>query len=255
MKIPNIKEIIKPRWSHKPGFGMCEKNVLRKRKGFEQSTTPKDRNLLKKLGIKKGDKVLAIASYYASWASEIAKLGAIVDYSDISRSMVNWAKKKYRNLFGKYICYGYELIPKNIGEYDWTFTYEACGGGSGLPIAYLRSLLNNKGGILVLFLGRKDPKKMGGKLRTYPQIVKNLGEIYSTKNSIKNVNIKSHRLLKKEINANPFMIAKLETNSEARQLAQKDLNALFSGRINKESLKRLSKLSKIISKEFLKDVK
>lgn len=114
MKIPNLKKILKPRWAHKPGFGMTEKYVLHKRESLQQSSAPEDSNLLKKLKIKRGDKVLAIAGYYASWASEIARLGAKVDYSDISRSIVNWTKKKYGKLFRKYICSNYELIPKKI---------------------------------------------------------------------------------------------------------------------------------------------
>ena len=42
MKIPNLKEILKPRWAHKPGFGMTEKYVLHKRKSFQQSSAPED---------------------------------------------------------------------------------------------------------------------------------------------------------------------------------------------------------------------
>ena len=89
IKIPNLKEILKPRWAHKPGFGMRGGCKLIKREGSEQATTPEDPKLLDKLGIKKKEKVLAIAAYYASWASQIAKAGARVDYNDISKEMVN----------------------------------------------------------------------------------------------------------------------------------------------------------------------
>ena len=93
-KLPNLKEILKPRWAHEPGKGMSEKYILHNRPSFQQSTAPEDKLLLKKLGIKKEERVLAIASYYASWASQLAKNGAKVDYSDISQSLVNYAKKK-----------------------------------------------------------------------------------------------------------------------------------------------------------------
>jgi hypothetical protein len=252
--IPNLKEIMKPRWEHKPGYGMNKEYVLHKRKSFEQSTTPKDSELLKKLGIKRGEKVLTIASYYASWASEIAKAGAKVDYSDISQSLTNWAKKKYKKLFGKYIHSGYEVLPKQSREYDWTFTYEACGGGSGLPIAYLRSLLNNKGGILVLLLDKENPNRMGSKLKRYPNIVRKLSEIYSADCSLKKIRIKSHRI-DKPVKMNNFMISKIKTNEKARKLATQDLLALSSNKFSDDNLKRLTKFSKMISKEFLKKMR
>ena len=254
-KIPDMKEILKPRWAHEPGYGMNKSFVLHKRESLQQSSAPEDPKLLKKLGIKKGDKVLAIATYYASWASEIAKAGAKVDYSDISRSLVNWSKRKYGNLFKKYICSNYELIPKKPNEYDWTFTFEACGGGSGLPIAYLRSLLNKKGGILVYHLRYSTAKKkMGGKPKTYPLIVKTLAKIYSVNYKIKEIRIKSHRI-GKPTRMIKHRIHIIKTNEKARDLAQQDLKALSSNKFSKENLERLTKLCKVIDDEFVKKVK
>ncbi len=254
-KIPDLKEILKPRWEHKPGFGMSEKFVLHKRESFQQSTAPEDPNLLKKLGIKKGEHVLAIASYYASWASALARLGAKVDYSDISKSLVNWSKKRYNKLFRKYICSDYALIPKKQEEYDWTFTFEACGGGSGLPIAYLRALLNKEGGILVYNLRYgKEKKKMGSKPKTYPLIVKTLAKIYSAKYKIKEIKVKSHRF-KKPTEMLAHRIHIIKTNKKARKLAQQDLEALSSNKFSRENLERLNQFSKAISDEYLKEVK
>ncbi len=254
-KIPNIKEILKPRWAHEPGFGMNEKFVLHKREGFQQHTAPEDNLLLKKLGIKRGDKILAIAGYYASWASELARLGARVDYSDISKSLVGWSKKEYGKLFEKYICSNYEIIPKRTNQYDWTFTFEACGGGSGLPIAYLRSLLNKKGGILVYALRYGDAKvKMGSKPKRYPLIVKTLSRIYNAEYKIKNIKIQSHRI-GKPTRMIPHKIHLLKTNKEARNMAQEDLKSLFSNKFNQDNLKRLDELSKAISSDYLKEMK
>jgi len=255
IKIPNMEKILKPRWAHKPGFGMKEKFVLHKRESFQQSTAPEDPNLLKKLGIKKGEKILAIAGYYASWASELAKLGAEVDYSDISRSLINWAKKKYGKLFRKYICSNYELIPKKPDEYDWTFTFEACGGGSGLPIAYLRSLLNRKGGILVYHLRYGTAKKkMGGKPRTYPLIVKTLAKVYGVQYKIKQIKIKSHRF-EKPTKMISHKVHIIKTNKKARKLIQQDIKALSSNKFSLENLERLNKFSKAISDDYLKEVR
>jgi len=253
-KIPNIKEILKPRWAHKPGEAVNEKG-WHKQEARQQSSAPEDKNLLRKLEIKKGEKVLAIAGYYASWASEIARLGAKVDYSDISNSMVRWTKRKYGKLFEKYICNNYELIPKNPNEYDWTFTFEACGGGSGLPIAYLRSLLNKKGGILVLHVRYGTARrKMGSKPRTYPRIIKTLSKVYGAKYKIKDIRIKSHRF-KHPIRMILHRIHIIKTNDKARQLAKQDLDALFSNKFNQENLKRLNQFSKAIEEDYLKTIK
>ena len=254
IKIPNLKEILKPRWEHKPGFGMNKEFVLHKRESFQQSSAPEDPGLLKKLGIKKGEKVLAVAGYYASWASELAKLGAKVDYSDISSSMVRWSKKRYGKLFRKYIHRNYELIPKKTEEYDWTFTFEACGGGSGLPIAYLRSLLNKKGGILVYHMRYgKAREKMGSKPKNYPLIVKTLAKIYSTGYKINGIRIKSHRF-EQPTRMNLHKIHTIMTNDEARKMAQEDLITLKSGKGSKESIMRLNKLSNILDEKFNKEI-
>lgn len=248
-KIPNLKKIMEPKWAHKPGFGMSKPFTLHKREGLEQSSTPEDPNLLKKLGIKRGEKVLGIACYYASWASALAKTGAKVDYSDISKQMVSWSKRKYKRLFGKYMASNYELIPKNSNQYDWTFTYEACGGGSGLPIAYLRSLLNTRGGILIYHIRPKQQiKNMGDKPKRYPLIVKTLSKIYDTRCSVKEIKIKGHRLGKPS-SMITCMVHVIRTNQRARELARQDLEALMSNKFSKENLERLSKLP--IKEEFL----
>lgn len=251
-KIPNMKEILKPRWAHNPGEAVGAGEKWHKQKILEQATTPEDPKLLKKLGIKKSDRILAIAAFYASWASKLADLGAKVDYSDISKSMVNYARKKHKNKFRKYICSGYEFLPKKSKEYDWTFTFEACGGSQGLPLAYLRSLMNNKGGILVLFLNLEKPENMGGKLKSYPKIVNNLAKIYGAKSIIKRLNIEGHKAGKLKSSL-PHMIYIIKTNKKARELTQQDLKALNSNKFSKESLERLNKLSKIISDEYLKE--
>ncbi len=273
LTIPNIKHILKPRWSHKPGFWMSEVYVLIKQKKIGQGTAPAFKDLIKNIGIKKGDKVLAIAGYYADWASVIARAGAKVDYSDISRSMVNYARKKYGKLFKRYICSNYELIPLSPNEYDWTFTYEACGGASGLPIAYLRSLMNRKGGILVIFFNKKHEKRMGTKPKNYSKIVRGLARIYPVRYKIKEINIKGKRKIRSFAGILPFIIYTLKTNNCARIMAKQDLDVLERikdkrkvslKRISKElnikekkikgSLKRIEKLSGIIGEKFVKRI-
>ncbi len=270
--VPNLKETLKPRWAHKPGFWMSEEYELIKHKTFEQSTTPEDEKLLSKIGLKKKEKVLAVAGYYGSWASQIALAGARVDYSDISKEIVDYSRKTWGKLFGEYIKSNYELIPSKKKEYDWTFTYEACGGNSGLPLAYLRSLLNKKGGIMVLHLNKKHPHKMGSKPKNYPLIVKTLGGIYNVTSKIKRIMIEGHKKNKKNKRL-AFMVYAIHTNNAARDKVYFDLKVLdmidkkktvhldtdakklkVSSKRLEESVKRLNGLARIMGREFVKRI-
>jgi len=270
-KIPNLKEILKPKWAHKVGCSFQgEKEV--KLNLLEQGTTPKDTNLLKKLGIKKGEKILAIAAYYASWAKELQKTGTKVDYSDISKSIANWVKKNVKVKFGKYIVSNYELIPKKPKEYDWTFTYEACGGGRGLPLAYLRSLLNKKGGILLMCIELKHKKANAAKVKRYPNIAKILSKVYNTKYSVIKRRIRVHKR-GEDIKIREFLICKIFTNNAARKKAELDLKVLeyiqdrkiidltkdskklkIDKQKLKSSFKRWNRLSKLHAEDFVKEM-
>ncbi|MAE49918.1 hypothetical protein CMI48_03765 [Candidatus Pacearchaeota archaeon] len=80
--VPNLTKVMQPRWAHRVGCGFkgSEESKL---DALEQGTTPQDKDLLRKLGIKKGESVLSIAGYYASWAKELQKAGAQVDYREL----------------------------------------------------------------------------------------------------------------------------------------------------------------------------
>lgn len=260
MKIPNLKKILEPLWAHNPGEAVNQTG-WHKRDVLMQGSIPKDKILLKKLGIKKGEKVLAIAGYYGDWAYALEKNGAKVDFSDVSKSIVNWVKKQKDRKFKKYIVSGYEFIPKNEKEYDWTFTYEACGGGQGLPIAYLRSLLNKKGGILVLLLRSDEPKKMGSKLKRYPLIVKQLAKAYGGKAIIVKKRIRAYRE-NKPITNYTYFIHKILTNNKARELARKDIGFLFNlgnkrlvDKKYENSVNRLNMFSKAFNDKFIREIK
>jgi hypothetical protein len=269
----DLKKILTSKWAHKPGYGWFARRggfSKQKAEDWEQATFPEDLKLLQKLGMKKGEKILAIAGYYASWASQIAKAGTKVDYSDIAQSMVNYSKKQYGNLFGKYICSYYELIPKKAKEYDWTFTFEACGAGKGLTLAYLRSLLNNKGGMLVIY-NRKmftRPKRI-----RYPRIVSKLAEIYGADWSTRKVNFKGHSKVT-PMKVLPHLVYTIETNDSARKKVELDLRVLdkikdkriinleeeaekldLEKNVFKEAILRLSKVSRIPTTKHRRKIK
>jgi hypothetical protein len=271
--IPDLKKVLEPpKEFYKPGYGL--KSSKGKLEILEQGTIPEDEQLLKKLGIKKDEKVLAIATFYASWARKLKENGAKVDYSDISKELTNWAKKNYKIKFGKYICSNYELIPKKEKEYDWTFTYEACGGGKGLTLAYLRSLLNARGGILLIHLGDKKHQIANApKIKNYPNIVKSLSKIYNSNFSVEKKKIKAYKRGEEKVVNYEFLVSKIKTNNLARKKAKRDLLILEfvidKDKINlkeiskklkvnkseiKKSLTRLSKLNKTIKKDFFKEV-
>ena len=260
MKIPNLKKILQPLWSHNPGEAV-NTSGWHKQDVWRQGTIPKDKRLLEKLGIKRGEKILAIAGYYGDWAAALKESGAKVDFSDVSKSIVNHVKKNVKIKFGKYICSGYEIVPKKSKEYDWTFTYEACGGGQGLPIAYLRSLLNNKGGILVLYNNKENPDRMGEKLKRYPEIVKNLAKAYDCKFVIVKKNIIADRR-NYSVKLQQYFIYKILTNTFARKKAERDINFLWRIKNEKavkkeykDSIKRLNILSKSIDNKFIREIK
>jgi len=258
-KIPNLKKILRPKWSHNPGEAVNQKGWY-KQEILMQGSRPKDPKLLQKLGMKRKDKVLAIAGFYGDWANGLQKNGAKVDYSDISKKTVNWVKKQKDRKFSKYFVSGYELLPKKEKQYDWTFTYEACGGGQGLPIAYLRSLLNNKGGILVLMFRPDKPKSMGSKKKRYPLIVNNLAKAYGGKSSVIRKKIKAHRREKPILN-HTYIVHKILTNNKARELAKKDIEFLWEikgkkkvDKKYKDSIKRLSILAKSMNPINVREV-
>lgn len=271
IKIPDLNKIIKPTWKHKPGYGIRGKKGLHEQEVWAQATTPEDPEILKKLGIKKGQKILVIAGFYGNWAAAIKKAGANVTYSDISLSIVNYVKKNSKIKFDKHICSNYELIPGAPKKYDWTFTFEACGGSQGLPIAYLRSLMNNCGGILVLHY--EKGRHMGSKYKRYPKIIKTLSRIYGAKGSMKKTKFMGYGKGRENKSRLTHFIYTIKTNEAARKKAEADIKLLDylrnkrkmnlendSGIFNitkgelRDSVSRLSKVSELSKKEFRREI-
>ena len=267
--IPDLNKILKPRFLHKPGFGFSSRGWF-KVNSWEQETTPVDQRLLDKIGITKGDKILIIAGYYGDWACSLKKAGCKVDYSDVSPGIVKWVINNKKG-FGKYICSSYELIPRKAKEYDWTFTFEACGAKQGLPIAFMRALLNNKGGKLTIYY--KLGKHMGGKTKSYYLLIKTLAKVYDTDFSIKKIKLKAKIRGRYQILTLPHIIFTIKTNNNARENVSLDLRVLEyiknKKTINLEkqattlrikesnlqtSLNRLKKISKLNGKRYKRQI-
>ena len=125
-----------------------------------QRTTPKDKDLLKKLSINEGDKILVFAGYYGDWAAALADAGCEVTYSDISKELTEYCKSKFNNKIKNYIVSDYSSINLSEGQYDFTFSFEPISDGAGsLLLGIIRSLVNKKGVILIHYPRKNKPKE------------------------------------------------------------------------------------------------
>jgi hypothetical protein len=275
ISVPSISKIIaEPEERFYKGY--YHKNGRFYKKNVKtQATLPDDENLLEKLSLKPNEKVLFIAGYYGNWAKALAKYGINVYYSDVSKNLVDWARKslKERNI-KRYFVSDYTLIPSKKMEYDWTFSFEPIGAKQGLPIAMLRSLLNKGGGKLVVY-----PRLMaqGGinhykSSRPLTDIIKLLSRIYNTKYRIERKLI-SGKTQNGEMTIKNHVIITIFSNNLARKNAEFDLKILnivknkkymdlleTSKNINsseeeiKQSLKRIKSLKGVIKDNFFRKV-
>jgi len=273
--IPDLNKIVKfPKFKTTEGLrtvkGFWDKGRLIAKTTKTQATLPKDKNLLKKLGIRKGDKILAIAAYYGDWADALGEDGAKVCYSDISKSLVNWARENLKNI-ESFICCDFVSIPRKKLEFDWTFSFEPV--GAGLPVAMLRSLLNKKGGILVVYVPRFIKRTRKWKTgRNLFRIINCLSKTYECRSQIERIMIEG-TLPNGEKLVKPHIFGKIFTNKLARERANFDL-ALLGLLKNKRrvsikklmniskakrkkierSMNRLNRISKLLEEKFRKNV-
>tara|TARA_B100001971_G_scaffold207735_1_gene228351 strand:- start:507 stop:1316 length:810 start_codon:yes stop_codon:yes gene_type:complete len=260
-RIPDIKEISNDKRIWKPGSmiaGSMTTGEYRKKRWLSQSTIPLDDLILEKLGFTKGDLIISLASNHADWAKLIKDKGCIVDYSEMSKPFINYVKKRIK--FRKYLNKDFSTFPNKINQYAWSFSYEPVSGERGLPIAIMRSLLNQKGGVLVYY---NDSQPV--KAKNWPRMFKTIAETYGAKYSIKSEKIDSFRHIKGNLERykksdKEFKIFTIKTNKNAKNKVLKDLGVMNQLRNknktknNIESLKRLDKLNNLFLDRFLKDI-
>lgn len=222
--------------------------VWKKKMYKSQHTIPNDKDLLKKIGLTKEDKILTIAGYYGDWTNAIAKAGCKTTYSELSKNLVDFARKKLsknKNI-QKFVCANYIIIPKKEKEYDWTLTFEPIGGEMGLSIAVLRGLLNKKGIKIIHYPRENKPLKSYARYELIPKVY---GGKFNRKSVfIKGINQKFQKLDKSHI------ITTIITNNKARKKAKEDITALEKNIFSKETKIRLNKISKLINKKYLLNV-
>ncbi len=252
MLIPNLQKILKEAEAWKVSAIQKQKGnrkVWKKKTARSQHTIVNDKHLLKKIGLDKKDKILTIAGYYGDWTNAIAKAGCKVIYSELSKTLVNFARRKFgknKNIL-KFTCANYVNVPKKENEFDWTITFEPIGGKMGLPLAIIRSLLNKKGFKVIHYPRENKP------LKSYARY-KLIADVYGVKFDrkavfIKGINQKFKILDKKHI------VTTLKTNNVAKEKVKEDLESLKKNKFSKESLERLSKIGTLMDNKYLNKFK
>jgi len=233
----------------------------------QQRTNPDVKSLLASLGLKKNQKVLCVAGHKATWALALAKAGVKVTYSELSKELVDYVRRKvkHKNII-KYMQADYILYPSKPNEFDWSFTFEAVGPKEFI---LLLSMLNVKGGKYVIWNQDEHAKR---KLKKLLKTVTLCKKLYPIKTSIILKNILSN-IRNGEKKRRKHNIITIYTNDAAKDMILLDLKLLhhFSNKqrssINelckttsrsemaiKESLKRIESWGSLFEKKFMKKV-
>lgn len=251
-KIPDLKKIIAKSEPFKVSAYKTTvegRRLWQEKSEHNQETIPQDKELLGKLGLKESDEILFIAGYYGDWANAIASAGCQTDYSELSKSIVEFAKNKFggnKNI-RKFICANFVEIPKEKNQYDWTVSFEPVAISWSLPISIMRSLQNKKGVKIIIYPRNSHSKEKYTGLKL-------IADIYGCDYSEEEVFIDAiHHDFKKV--EGKHVIITFSTNEQARVKVQKDTAALENNQYDDDTLVRLAKISAIIKEEFLMEKK
>jgi len=241
MLIPSLKKISKiaENWSAASAYDNGKKIIKKNR---SQRTIPCDEDLLKKLGLRKSEKILVFAGYYGEWANELANAGCRVVYSDVSKSLTEYARRKYPRI-KRAVCRDYIWLPEKEKEYDWSFSFEPVGGKQGLVIAIIRGLMNNKGVKIVHYPRENKP---GDAYLRYKLVAR----VYGCGFGRKKVYIAGRDQLGEEL-AGKHVVTSLFTNNNVRALVRADLGCLANRACSDESLRRLASIAELIDGKYL----
>ncbi len=214
-----------PRRSHRRTFFLPDQRKVHKAGlpwdhtySMKQNFVPKDPALNKKLGIAQGEEVLVIAGCYGNFANEIARgvRGAVVHYTDLSRSMVEGVRREKRDI-SSYRARDALLIPRKPNQYHWSFSFEPLQlQNRSFPIFLVRSLLNRKGAIVVW-----------GKELNNAHHMKKVAEIYGALFETKEEQIEGdYQTFPRKHPDERLVVNRLLTTAEARRKAHQDLRVL-----------------------------
>ena len=136
----------------------------------EQSSSPTDPRLHKKLGILPGERVHYFASYFGDWARALASKTNL-RASDASKSMAQFVERKGKHIPFRAIAG--ESVPRRSGVYDWSVSFSPYPmvQGAGIELNALRGLMNNKGVKII--------SDNGGSF--FPPLIKPIADIYGAR--------------------------------------------------------------------------
>ena len=199
----------------------------------EQTIAPKSKGLSKKLGIKRGSRILVLAGCFGDWADALARDGNRVVYSDVSADMVRGIKESEKGKkFESVRVFEASQWPRKSMRYDWSFSFEPIPiPYRGLHLALMRSLLNRKGAKLVYGELFYDGAQKTGK------DVEEIARLYGARYVKQVVKIEDVRGGEHEIT-----VFTLKTNEEARRKAWIDVQVLKEVR-RKRGTRRTTKIN------------
>ena len=179
----------------------------------KQGMVPSDPKLAQKIGIKSGANVLCFAGCHGDWARALSTQ-CKVRYTDISKQMTKSAALK-KGMVRSFVSRPAELLVRRPKVYDWTFSFEPYPLESTLSLVFVRSLLNNKGCIVV---------ERGSTSKKFFSSAEEIASLYgaSAKKESNTIRAKDRSLLKNE----KISVITLRTNDVARGKAMFDLKLM-----------------------------
>jgi|GEM_PF-2525208 len=186
------------------------------------SFVPADTKLVEKLGFAPGERIHFFAGYVGGWASELARQGLRVTFTDISLYAVHKAKEVMRTegLYEKVLCKEAGRYPRKPLQYDWNFSFEPMPVLRDNPVApILRGLLNRKGYKIAIYgAGWHETIIAYAKQKIAP-----ICRLYGADLELSFIDIRGIPQGEKEAQISKHLVVTIRTNDEARRKAWIDL--------------------------------
>lgn len=159
-------------------------------RGFRQHVYPEDNRLADKLGLSRGQRVLFIAGYLGDWPHALAEQGVRVHYTDGSKEIVDFVKKKFRGNTKIEHFTQADAVEWPEGEFNRLVSFEPTPLWNGaLPLALLRSLAQTEGSTIVH--PHPNPAEKEGEY-AFADISSHFLGNYGAKSRVRTVGVKAH---------------------------------------------------------------
>ncbi|MDO8625687.1 MAG: class I SAM-dependent methyltransferase, partial [Candidatus Diapherotrites archaeon] len=209
LRFPDIRKSIRNADSWTPVLRTPHGDV---RAYTHQGVIPADPNLAEKMGIKPGQKIIAVAGGAGDWTHALSKT-CKVTYTDISPRMAKYVATEKKGELNAMHAWPAEAVIRRPNQYDWTFSFEPYPlqeTSKQLDHVLVRSLLNRYGGKIV-----------EQQHTTLDANLKRVAELYgaSFESSVATIRVQPW-------NPDNVGVLTLHTNARARQRAWNDVRFL-----------------------------